>query len=140
MYKIYIKYFGELINEISGIDGSGDCAENYELGEEYIVENADLLKEKINSLIENSTNEVIGNMFVVDNETEIDINKIVKTIEDNKEYIIRLFWGEQENWNSYYEIIITKYNKERRGKGHGPFGMGPAHTEPFEDRPKEEAV
>lgn len=112
MYKIYIKYFGELIDEISGIDGSGDCAENYELGEEYIVENADLLKEKINSLIENSTNEVIGNMFVIDNETKIDINKIVKTIEDNKEYIIRLFWGEQENWNSYYEIIITKYNKE----------------------------
>ena len=111
MYKIYIKYFGELIDEVSGIDGSGDCAENYELGEEYIVENIDLLKEKINSLIENSTNEVIGNMFVIDNETEIDINKIVKTIEDNKEYIIRLFWGEQENWNSYYEIIITKYNK-----------------------------
>lgn len=111
MYKIYIKYFGELIDEISGIDGSGDCAENYELGEEYIVENVDLLKEKINSLIENATNEVIGNMFVIDDETEIDINKIVKTIEDNKEYIIRLFWGEQENWNSYYEIIITKYNK-----------------------------
>lgn len=108
MYKIYIKYFGELIDEMSGIDGSGDCAENYELGEEYIVENVKLLEEKINNLIENATSKVLGNSFVVDNETEVDINKILKTVENDKEYIIRLFNEKQENWNCYYEIIIKK--------------------------------
>ena len=111
MYKIYIKYFGELIDEISGIDGSGDCAENYELGEEYIVENVKLLEEKINDLIENATSKVLGNPFVVDNETEVDINKILKTVENDKEYIIRLFNEKQENWNCYYEIIIKKISK-----------------------------
>ena len=108
MYKIYIKYFGELIDEMSGIDGSGDCAENYELGEEYIVENVKLLEEKINDLIENATSKVLGNPFVVDSETEVDINKILKTVENDKEYIIRLFNEKQENWNCYYEIIIKK--------------------------------
>lgn len=111
MYKIYIKYFGELIDEISGIDGSGDCAENYELGEEYIVENVKLLEEKINDLIENTTSKVLGNLFVVDNETEVDINKILKTVENDKEYIIRLFNEKQENWNCYYEIIIKKISR-----------------------------
>lgn len=111
MYKIYIKYFGELIDEMSGIDGSGDCAENYELGEEYIVENVKLLEEKINDLIENATSKVLGNPFVVDNETEVDINKILKTVENDKEYIIRLFNEKQENWNCYYEIIIKKISK-----------------------------
>lgn len=111
MYKIYIKYFGELIDETSGVDGSGDCAENYELGEEYIVENVKLLEEKINDLIENSTSKVLGNPFVVDNETEVDINKILKTVENDKEYIIRLFNEKQENWNCYYEIIIKKISK-----------------------------
>lgn len=111
MYKIYIKYFGELIDEISGIDGSGDCAENYELGEEYIVENVKLLEEKINDLIENATSKVLGNPFVVDNETEVDINKILKTVENDKEYIIRLFNEKQENWNCYYEIIIKKISR-----------------------------
>lgn len=111
MYKIYIKYFGELVDEMSGIDGSGDCAENYELGEEYIVENVKLLEEKINGLIENATSKVLGNPFVVDNETEVDINKILKTVENDKEYIIRLFNEKQENWNCYYEIIIKKISK-----------------------------
>ena len=111
MYKIYIKYFGELIDEISGIDGSGDCAENYELGEEYIVENVKLLEEKINDLIENATSKVLGNPFVVDSETEVDINKILKTVENDKEYIIRLFNEKQENWNCYYEIIIKKISR-----------------------------
>ena len=111
MYKIYIKYFGELIDEMSGIDGSGDCAENYELGEEYIVENVKLLEEKINDLIENATSKVLGNPFVVDSETEVDINKILKTVENNKEYIIRLFNEKQENWNCYYEIIIKKISR-----------------------------
>ena len=111
MYKIYIKYFGELVDEMSGIDGSGDCAENYELGEEYIVENVKLLEEKINDLIENATSKVLGNSFVVDNETEVDINKILKTVENDKEYIIRLFNEKQENWNCYYEIIIKKISK-----------------------------
>lgn len=109
MYKIYIKYFGELVDEISGIDGSGDCAENYELGEKYIVENVKLLEEKINSMIENATSKVLP--FVVDTETEVNINKILKTVEDNKEYIIRLFSEKQENWNCYYEIIIKKCNE-----------------------------
>ena len=111
MYKIYIKYFGELIDEISGIDGSGDCAENYELGEEYIVENVKLLEEKINDLIENATSKVLGNPFVVDSETEVDINKILKTVENDKEYIIRLFNEKQEKWNCYYEIIIKKISR-----------------------------
>lgn len=111
MYKIYIKYFGELVDEMSGIDGSGDCAENYELGEEYIVENVKLLEEKINDLIENATSKILGNPFVVDNETEVDINKILKTVENDKEYIIRLFNEKQENWNCYYEIIIKKVSK-----------------------------
>lgn len=111
MYKIYIKYFGELVDEMSGIDGSGDCAENYELGEEYIIENVKLLEEKINDLIENATSKVLGNSFVVDNETEVDINKILKTVENDKEYIIRLFNEKQENWNCYYEIIIKKISK-----------------------------
>ena len=111
MYKIYIKYFGELIDEISGIDGSGDCAENYELGEEYIVENVKLLEEKINDLIENATSKVLGNPFVVDSETEVDINKILKTVENDKEYIIRLFNEKQENWNCYYKIIIKKISR-----------------------------
>ena len=48
MYKIYIKYFGELVDEISGIDGSGDCAENYELGEKYIVEIEELINRNNN--------------------------------------------------------------------------------------------
>ena len=43
MYKIFIKYYGELIDEVSGVDGAGDCQEEYELGEEYIVESVRLL-------------------------------------------------------------------------------------------------
>ena len=110
MYKIFIKYYGELIDEVSGVDGAGDCQEEYELGEEYIVESVRLLEKKIKELLQNATSNLLGNPFVVDEETDTNINKILLELEKQKEYVIRLFNEKQENWNSYYEIVIQKCN------------------------------
>lgn len=110
MYKIFIKYYGELIDEVSGVDGAGDCQEEYELGEEYIVESVRLLEKKIKELLQNATSNLLGNPFVVDEETDTNINKIFLALEKQDEYVIRLFNDKQENWNSYYEIVIQKCN------------------------------
>lgn len=110
MYKIFIKYYGELVDEVSGVDGTGDCQEEYELGEEYIVESVRLLEKKIKELLQNATSNLLGNPFVVDEETDTNINKILLELEKQKEYVIRLFNDKQENWNSYYEIVIQKCN------------------------------
>lgn len=110
MYKIFIKYYGELIDEVSGVDGTGDCQEEYELGEEYIVESARLLDKKIEELLQNATINLLGNPFVVDEETDTDISRIFLALEKQDEYVIRLFNDKQENWNSYYEIVIQKCN------------------------------
>lgn len=110
MYKIFIKYYGELIDEVSGVDGAGDCQEEYELGEEYIVESVRLLEKKIKELLQNATSNLLENPFVVDEETDTNINKIFLALEKQDEYVIRLFNDKQENWNSYYEIVIQKCN------------------------------
>lgn len=110
MYKIFIKYYGELIDEVSGVDGTGDCQEEYELGEEYIVESVRLLEKKIKELLQNATSNLLGNPFVVDEETDTDISRIFLALEKQDEYVIRLFNDKQENWNSYYEIVIQKCN------------------------------
>lgn len=110
MYKVFIKYYGELIDEVSGVDGTGDCQEEYELGEEYIIESARLLEKKIEELLQNATSNLLGNPFVVDEETDTDISKIFLALEKQNEYVIRLFNEKQENWNSYYEIVIQKCN------------------------------
>lgn len=110
MYKVFIKYYGELVDEVSGVDGTGDCQEEYELGEEYVVESARLLDKKIEELLQNATSNLLGNPFVVDEETDTDIIKIFLELEKRNEYVIRLFNGKQENWNSYYEIVIQKCN------------------------------
>lgn len=110
MYKVFIKYYGELIDEVSGVDGTGDCQEEYELGEKYVVESVRLLEKKIEELLQNATSNLLGNLFVVDKETDIDISKIFLELEKRNEYVIRLFNGKQENWNSYYEIVIQKCN------------------------------
>ena len=81
MYKVFIKYYGELIDEVSGVDGAGDCQEEYELGEEYIVESVRLLEKKIKDLLQNATSNLLGNPFVVDEETDTDISKIFLALE-----------------------------------------------------------
>lgn len=110
MYKVFIKYYGELVDEVSGVDGTGDCQEKYELGEEYIIESVKLLEKKIEELLQNATSNLLGNPFVIDEETDTDISKIFLALEKQKEYVIRLFNEKQENWNSYYEIVIQKCN------------------------------
>lgn len=110
MYKVFIKYYGELVDEVSGVDGTGDCQEKYELGEEYIIESVKLLEKKIEELLQNATSNLLGNPFVVDEETDTDISKIFLALEKQNEYVIRLFNEKQENWNSYYEIVIQKCN------------------------------
>ena len=110
MYKVFIKYYGELVDEVSGVDGTGDCQEKYELGEEYIIESVKLLEKKIEELLQNATSNLLGNPFVIDEETDTDISKIFLALEKQNEYVIRLFNEKQENWNSYYEIVIQKCN------------------------------
>ena len=92
MYKIFIKYYGELIDEVSGVDGAGDCQEEYELGEEYIVESVRLLEKKIKELLQNATSNLLGNPFVVDEETELPETFNVPNLstgQTNTKYIIR---------------------------------------------------
>ena len=107
MYKIYIKYFGELVDKISGTDGSGDCAENYELGEEYICKNEEDLKKEVNRLIK----EGIDRDFVIDENTTLETNKIIELVQNNGKEIIRLFYGKEENWNCYYELVLEKLDR-----------------------------
>ena len=107
MYKVYIKYFGELVDTISGIDGNGDCAENYELGEEYICKNEEDLKKEVNKLIK----EGIDRDFVIDENTTLETNKIIELVQNNGKEIIRLFYGKEENWNCYYELVLEKLDR-----------------------------
>ena len=107
MYKVYVKYFGDLIESIDGVDGTGDSAENFELGEQHFVDNIKQVETILNDLLQN----VKQHGFVVDSETEYSIPDFLKIVEENTECIIRLFFGKQENWNSYYEIIVQKKTK-----------------------------
>ena len=107
MYKVYIKYFGELVDKISGTDGNGDCAENYELGEEYICKNEKQLEKKVNELIKEGVNKD----FVIDEDTTLETNKIIELVQNNGREIIRLFFGKEENWNCYYELVLEKLDK-----------------------------
>ena len=103
MYKITTKYFGELADEISGIDGSKDCAENYELGEKYYCETISILKEKLDELMYIGQNKG----FVKDDETSVNISMLGNKL-DEENVILRFFFEKQENWNCYYELIIGK--------------------------------
>lgn len=107
MYKVYVKYFGDLIESIDGVDGTGDSAENFELGEQHFVDNIKQVETILNDLLQNAKQ----HGFVVDSETEYSIPDFLKIVEENTECIIRLFFGKQENWNSYYEIIVQKKTK-----------------------------
>ena len=110
MYKIFIKYYGELIDEVSGVDGAGDCQEEYELGEEYIVESVRLLEKKIKELLQNATSNLLGNPFVVDEETDtwgIKVENVelkdVALPEEMKRVIAKVAEAEREK-----QAVITK--------------------------------
>ena len=104
MYKVYVKYFGDLIESIDGVDGTGDSTENFELGEQHFVDNIKQVETILNDLLQNAKQ----HGFVVDSETEYSIPDFLKIVEENTECILRLFFGIQENWNRYYEIIVQK--------------------------------
>ena len=107
MYKVYVKYFGDLIESIDGVDGTGDSAENFELGEQHVVDTIKQVGTILNDLLQKAKQ----NGFVVDIETQHSTPDFLKIIDENTEFVIRLFFEKQENWNNYYEIIVQKKTK-----------------------------
>ena len=87
MYLLYESLYGELQNE-------NDVTEIIGL---YDTENK--AKEKAKEIIEN---EIKNGSYVLDSERQ-DLEN------DN---FVRFFYGWQENWNCFYEIIVKKIGVE----------------------------
>lgn len=90
MYKVEIRYFGELCEVEKPIV---DNEEIYELGEVKEFDNIDDMTIYIADEVRSA---ILEREFVVDEQ------------KDNN--IIRLFADKQENWNCYYEIVVNNYD------------------------------
>lgn len=90
MYKVEIRYFGELCEVEKPIV---DNEEIYELGEVKEFDNIDDMSVYIADEVRSA---ILEREFVVDEQ------------KDNN--IIRLFADKQENWNCYYEIVVNNYD------------------------------
>lgn len=87
MYLVYESLYGDLLCECDSTNIIG------------LYDSLEKAKNRVNEIIKNESK---SNDYVLDNQT----NNL-----DEDSYV-RFFFGNQENWNCYYEVIIEKVECE----------------------------